>query len=351
MIFVDGLRGLAAVAIVIVHSAEIFRATTRRNDSLADWLYTVRHYSLESVQIFFVLSGFVIAYTLRDTRLTPVALCRFLLRRSIRLDPPYWTSILISSLALCLLADRHQHAAALPAPRLILAHLLYLQDLLGFGEPINHIYWTLCVEFQMYLAFAGMICLLQAIGIPYRPVLSIGLILSLGWPLGWFSAPHVRNFLPKEYCFLAGAVAWWTIEQLIPRWLVLAAFGAFAATSLCEVGDYHIWVVYSLAISLVIAGRIDTLYTWLGAAPLQFLGAISYGLYLVHDPVILLTLPLQRHLGLTSNYGEFATLLFVFLISILTAYVVRITVELPSIRLSHRFKAPPPKVLAVTSLS
>jgi peptidoglycan/LPS O-acetylase OafA/YrhL len=340
MVFIDGLRGLAALSIVLVHSEPIFHATTLRNDRLADLLYTLRHYSLESVQVFFVLSGFVIAYTLRNATLTPLTFGRFFLRRVIRLDPPYWVSIALSSLTLYILAVAHHHPATFPSPGLVLAHLFYLQDLLGYGEPINHIYWTLCVEIQMYLFFALMICVLQSLRLQYRSILTLGLIVSLGWPLGWFHLPPVRTFLPQEYCFLSGAVAWWTLEKSLPRWLIFAAAGAFLAVSICPVGDYHLWVVFALAILLVFAGMCGTLYTWLGSPMLQFLGSVSYGLYLLHDPVIQLSLLAQRQLHFTYPAGEFTTLTLVYAISIAVAYALRQGVELPSIRFSHRLKRP-----------
>ena len=45
------------------------------------------------VNVFFVLSGFVIARSVRDGSMTPAYLGRFTLRRSVRLDPPYWSAI------------------------------------------------------------------------------------------------------------------------------------------------------------------------------------------------------------------------------------------------------------------
>jgi hypothetical protein len=54
--------------------------------------------------------------------------------------------------------------------------------------------------------------------------------------------------------------------------------------------------------------------------------------------VIGLTLRAQWRLGLTSNMESIGTLLFVYLASISAAYALRVFVELPSIRLSHRLK-------------
>ncbi len=338
MTLVDGLRGLAALSIVLPHATEIFHQTLQQHGWKSETVFRVEIYATASVQIFFTLSGFVIAYTLRHARVTPAVFGRFLLRRVIRLDPPYWVSILLSALTIVFLAGPGHHRAALPSASLVLAHLAYLQDILGFGEPINHIFWTLCIEIQMYLAFSATIGLLQWIRVAYRPVLTVGFILCLGWPMGIFSSPFRRFFLADEYCFLAGAVAWWVTERSIPRWMLMAVGGAFMAASISRNGDYKIWAVFATAALLIVAGRMDTLCTWFSSKPLQFLGSISYGLYLVHDPIIRLTLPLQQRLGLTSMPAALATLLFVYVASFAVAYALRVTVEMPSIQLSHKLK-------------
>jgi peptidoglycan/LPS O-acetylase OafA/YrhL len=341
MIFVDGLRGLAALSIVFAHTADIFRATTLSNTPLGRFIFTSRFYAIESVQVFFVLSGFVIAYTLRQARLTPLAFGRFLLRRSIRLDPPYWVSIGLSLGVLALLAKPGHRLEALPGMPVIFAHLFYLQDLLGYGEHINHIFWTLAVEIQMYLVFGLAICILQAIRLPYRPVLVLAFIVTLGWPLGCFSSPMRRCFIANEYCFLSGAVACWAVERSIPRWMTVAAFGLFLAISVSRVGDYHTWTTLITAMLLIAAGRLGTLHTWMSSRPFQFLGAISYGLYLVHDPIIQVIAPLQHLLGLTSPAATCVVLLFAYLCCFAAAYMIRRLVEIPSIRFSHMLKSPP----------
>jgi peptidoglycan/LPS O-acetylase OafA/YrhL len=144
--------------------------------------------------------------------------------------------------------------------------------------------------------------------------------------------------MDHEYCFLAGAVAWWSVERSIPRWMTIAVFGALLAASVSRDGDYKIWVTFATAIALFTAGMLGTLYTWLGSRPLQFLGGISYGLYLVHEPVIALTLHAQRRLALTSTTDAVFIVLFVYLASIMIAYALRRFVEIPSIRLSHKLK-------------
>ena len=122
-ILVDGLRGFAALAIVLPHSWEFFQATTQRPGWKADLIFNTRVYATVGVQVFFVLSGFVIAYILRNERITPGVFGRFLLRRAIRLDPPYWVAMILSTLVLIFLAGPGNHLSAVPPFRVVLAHL------------------------------------------------------------------------------------------------------------------------------------------------------------------------------------------------------------------------------------
>lgn len=86
--FLDGLPGIAALAVILFH----FNGTLKDHGVFVapaplDFLYGLGRYG---VQIFFVLSGFVIAYSLRYEKITSLFCLRFFLKRSIRLDPPYW---------------------------------------------------------------------------------------------------------------------------------------------------------------------------------------------------------------------------------------------------------------------
>src|SRR5207244_937357 len=85
---------------------------------------------------------------------TPGFLGGFALRRSIRLDPPYWTAI-VFVLALHVLGPLtgivpSPYGEAPPQASQILTHLFYAQDILGF-EHLSLGFWTLCIEVQFYL--------------------------------------------------------------------------------------------------------------------------------------------------------------------------------------------------------
>src|SRR5262245_56640644 len=135
---IDGLRAVAATLVLLYH-------LVHRTSAEA---LTSRGYL--GVGIFFVLSGFVITSLLSSRRMSPLFLGQFALRRMVRLDIPYWINIILVLTLIPL-------AARFGAPRQsiglgqVVAHLFYLQDLLGY-PAISTVYWTLCYEVQFYLA-------------------------------------------------------------------------------------------------------------------------------------------------------------------------------------------------------
>src|SRR5579872_7415052 len=96
--FVDGLRGVAALAVMLYHLVGRTSAGV------------LTQYGFLGVAIFFVLSGFVIASVVGDRRVDAGFLGRFALRRMVRLDIPYWLNI---ALAIALL----QIAARMGVPK------------------------------------------------------------------------------------------------------------------------------------------------------------------------------------------------------------------------------------------
>lgn len=125
--FIDALRGLASLSVVIFHIhagtvAVAFFAI------MPQWLQIILKHGYLGVQVFFVISGFVISYSLRNTKMDFTYLCNFTLRRFIRLSPPYWIAIALTVfvwvLSNVLLPDR---VAPLP-----LLKMQLFQHLFGF---------------------------------------------------------------------------------------------------------------------------------------------------------------------------------------------------------------------------
>jgi peptidoglycan/LPS O-acetylase OafA/YrhL len=346
MTLVDGLRAVAALVVILPHAWVLFQDVARHSPAIDRVVYVVRVHGTLGVQVFFVLSGFVIAYSMRDVRVTIGYFARFVARRSIRLEPPYW-----AGLAICcgvLWFGRHvaHDGSVLPTGRQLLANVVYLQQFLRCNDSINHTYWTLCQEVQMYLAFCAAIGLLQAARVPYRTALTVAFVVSLAWPLaviwpapwGWLGWSVRGLFLPNAYAFLGGAVAWWTVEGAVARPVALAAAGLTVVVA-SRHGDTQVWAVAVVATLLVVAGQRGTLRAWLNHWPIQALGQASYGLYLLHNPVISLALMAQSRLGWTTLPGDFALLAGVGAVSVVAASGMHVWIERPCLRLGRRLRA------------
>jgi peptidoglycan/LPS O-acetylase OafA/YrhL len=142
------------------HLVVLFHATEANHipalqAAMPGWLVSIVEHGHLGVPIFFVISGFVIALSLDGKPIRAPMVARFMLRRSIRLDPPpYWgviiIAILFSLLASVIVKDRQVETFSVGQ---IVAHLFCAQDLLRYQNIIG-VFWTLCLEVQFYLVYA-----------------------------------------------------------------------------------------------------------------------------------------------------------------------------------------------------
>jgi peptidoglycan/LPS O-acetylase OafA/YrhL len=332
LLFLDGLRGLAAMAVVGYH----FYGGNPAHESLAQllpsWLGSILQRGYLGVEVFFVISGFVVAYSVRSVVITPAYAFEFMVRRLCRLAFPYWTAIVLMVISIVVsnwvLRDR---AVALPSVESLLAHGLYLQGLLGMDQ-ILPIFWTLCLEVQFYLVF---------IVLAYWGIDQDDHKLILATMFGVFSLivscfTGVKSessglFLPYWYMFFCGVL----LERSVGRaWLLFFFLGVVALVTGVMQDVHGLMVVVTGG---VIYGAIvfDKMERWLGQGWVQYLGRISYSLYLVH----LIVGTRILNLGYREQGTGGMTLIWFGLAiaaSLVAAHVMFVWVEQPSMALSRR---------------
>lgn len=290
---IQALRGLAAAWVVLFHmeKGEHVKSLTA---VLPDWLdYILFRYGSAGVAIFFVLSGFVITHSLVGKAFDGRAFGRFAARRSIRLDPPYWCAIAFSIVATALMAKAHHQAVALPSFSTVLLHICYLQEIHG-APSINIVFWTLTYEIQFYLVLAAAwwagTSLEKAGHSPYRVRRGIGAILGV---LALVAAIQSRDWAPHGlflnmwHGFFAGVLAYVAgylrrtplpLFLLCGTMLAMAHFRATIFDTPCALTALFLFgAARSGLLERALAGRV-----W------QFLGRISYSLYLTHIPTLAL---------------------------------------------------------------
>lgn len=346
--FADGLRGLAALWVVLyhlLHGDHVTQLSELIGSTISAILF---EYGSLGVPIFFVLSGFVMAVTTNNKTMDLAHSARFMLRRFVRLSPPYYFSILLSLIALYVKIKYVDSSIEFPSYQAILAHLFYLQEFLNYKE-INVVFWTLCYEIQFYFVFSLIVFLAskyQQHSSPHFIILAVFTLTGLLWlwfphytgDLGNYVNTH-RLFIRYWYAFSAGALVGWTITRASFSFkLYVIIFYLLVFVSGAIKGNFFAVAAGLTAMSLHLAIHYNKMDSWLNLKSLQFLGLISYSLYLIHNTLLGIIARAVRKLIPFSVYSDLAVLISCVGLCILCAYLMYLLIEKPVIKLSQMIK-------------
>lgn len=324
LVFLDALRGIAALEVAWFHFYWMTPLRTPLTLVVPAPIRLLWQEGALGVQVFFVLSGFVIALSISDRQISAGFVGRFALRRSLRLDPPYWAALAV---AVVLLTG----AARAPSTGQVLAHVIYLQGILGYPQIVS-VFWTLCYEVQFYLVLAVGLWMVQRSGARTGYLLmTSSLVISLLFPtLG--AADH-GVFLDRWYGFALGVITFLTLTGSC-SW---RSWGFAVALALgCGLVSGNIEVIACVCATVLIAGvgRAGRLAEWSGGRVLQHLGKLSYSLYLLHFiGNSICKIAGARPLTPPGALGVF---IVATMVSLLVAQCCYLLIERPAHRLSRR---------------
>jgi len=291
--FIDGLRGIAALWVVCMHfHTLILERSTSTFSSLFDGVLKQGHIG---VNVFFLLSGFVIAYSIRNQIISGKFICKFFIRRSLRLDPPYWLTLIILTgiimLGPVIFNKGHEYV---PSVGDFFLNAIYLQNFVGVSN-ILPVAWTLCLEIQFYLFLVFLLWVVQYFNLYFKREVfnysskSISVLLGLIFCISLLQASHILPsitglFLPFWYNFFIGCLLCWVLLKSIPDAQIFLAFGMMSLFAMFE-SNHDILVTLILSAGMYFCIKAGKLHTSLSSSVFQFLGKISYSLYLVHWPL------------------------------------------------------------------
>ena len=233
------------------------------------------------VDIFFVVSGFVMWATTADRRITPA---EFMLKRIIRIVPNYWIATVATAL-LILVRPNFMYGHELDLSRFI-GSLFFLPTLSGDKLlPVVLQGWTLIYEMIFYILFAVSLFSKQR----HRPYLIAGTLCALAMLHASTTEPHIVSVTnPILLEFLAGVLVGvlWKNSVIAPGIAVsLFAAGAMGLLlSECLQPDLPQVVRFGIPAVLLVAGSVfyEKTRGVLEIRMLRFLGAASYSIYLWH---------------------------------------------------------------------
>jgi hypothetical protein len=342
--FIDALRGLAAVSVMLYHFCTGGLSLPALRDGLPELVVGALGHGWLGVQTFFVLSGFVIAYAIGDRPVTPRGAALFALRRQVRLDPPYWASIVFAAghawrRKLLWGGDR-----TAPSATDILANVLYLQEILQV-RAVQAVYWTLCIEVQLYLTFAVMLAALdrhaRAAATVAPRVLTAWVVFVTGaWSLDAALLWRARTawVITHWYLFAMGVCTWYALAGHLPRGALLAGLlGASIASFQFDRIEPAVGAAVAAVVYLV--GRRDALATLLSGRVWQWLGRLSYSVYLVHTVAGAISRGMLRRPWLERSVGGVAVIVVCAMsLSFALAWLLHVTVERRAIAWASRIR-------------
>lgn len=278
------------------------------------------------VQIFFVISGFVIPYTLHVHKYRLRNLPRFFAKRAIRLEPSYLVALFIFILVGFMLQSSETANLSISS---IFMNMFYLVPFDKESSWVISIAWTLFVELQYYLLIALTFVGLNSNNRLTRNIFFMLILLSSGL---WYLIPETSLFRQTIICrwiplFMLGNLAYYYKTGKVSQkefWILLAVttIGTyFHLTKLITVTG-----LATVGVLLLFNKKIRIL---------GFLGGISYSIYLMHPMAIMLSTALWEN----SDFPNDDVFVLVMLaLTILISLGLYYLVEKPTHALSRKLK-------------
>lgn len=340
----DGLRGIAALIVMLFH---IFP-----NHFKFGWM---------GVDLFFVLSGFLITGILLESKGSPYYYRNYLAKRSLRIFPLYYFFLIVFFIVFPLVgySDSIYNYDYLSSSQSW--YWLYIQNWRIFfdahypGEDIISHFWSLAIEEQFYIFWPFVIYFLPKDKVMQTCLFLImvsivtRLYLFLGVEMDFIKI-YVFTFSRLDALAVGGLLAgmvrnekWLAWLKQYSLWILIISGGIVLATmGLNRSFDFYYFTTYGFTVLAVFFGsslllvlstnRFNIAKTIAESKPLTFFGKYSYGLYVYHVPVLRICMH-----ELKDVVGRSVMLVIAFILSIVVAYISYHLIEKHFLKLKSRF--------------
>lgn len=365
----DGIRGLAISLVLWWHVPVLTLYGNTPNHHLLSWLVGLGRFTWSGVDLFFVLSGFLIGGILLDAAESTTYYSTFYIRRAYRILPLYF-AMLILTLAI-------YGTNGWPLAKVAAELSWFLLFLHNFRVVATGVYafsglgmtWSLAVEEQFYLTLPLVVrlirkrtlCCVLVVAVLAAPLLRIFalFVLKLPWiaayiltpcradtlclgvlialavrnPDLWEALTRNRRYLYAALAVVCGLVGWMLESTLKP--FTTQFFGL----------EYSLLAVF-YALLLLCTLVSPTLTSIFSFRPLRLMGSIAYGVYLLHGMVSFAFFKILEHSGRSGIQWNLLTRLATVPAVIGVAAISWKYFEKPLVQRGHRYAYGSEKIVA-----
>lgn len=309
----EALRGIAALLVLLFHASQAVDIFTQTETKIFKNFFSL---GTKGVDLFFVLSGFIIFFVHHQDINTPSQIGRYAWRRFSRIYPTYWIAC-IFALTFYALQGR-VNDEEFNFQNILHSFMLFPFEM----KRLIAVSWTLMFEVIFYVLF-GLLILNRLVG---QIVLIAWVIMIISTQLIDIQFPPHWEYLfaGKNLEFFFGILsAKYLIHNRSKFPLTTACFGIslFLGFAIAEVyspylqlhlNDLTSSIIYGLSGGLVIIGLVSKeLHQKIFIFPMfTFLGEASYSIYLIHVPVLLFFFKFTQAFQLTILFPKEFLFLF-----------------------------------------
>jgi len=329
--FLDGIRGISALWVVLYHSLLFNGYSTAHDIKWSDDF--ILHFIQKStsighlaVSIFIVLSGFCLAIPVVNNNMEiKGGFKRYISRRAKRLIPPYYIALLLSGLMILVfpLLQTAQNTAwdsKIPVTfGSVISHIGLVHNLdSSWIYKINGAHWSIATEWQIYWLFPLMLIFWKRINMYVSFVIFAVLALLLK-KLIPMAKPEfiILFFMGVICCYLSFKKT--TINKFLIPLATTLFIGSLVVFALLDINSFLMILITGITFSFLLYALVTykkltgKSINILENKPLEFLGKISYSLYLIHGPFLaLINLYLLKNFDLTNDNRQWIIFIFIF---------------------------------------
>jgi len=316
------LRGIASLLVVLFHITTILDQYTEKT-----YLYNIFYFGYSGVDIFFVLSGFIITYTSINSINSQKNIISFYKKRFIRIFPIYWLFFIFFLLLQIIFPSYYATPFKLNFSNVFSSILLFPKHIM-----INGVSWTLTYELFFYILFSTIflfpnkkvffrIIFVSILVLFLQNLFNLKLATNNSWLNLLLSPMNIEFFLGVLVALFYKKISKQTSKFIIFVGIALLFIAAFFITNGIRLYNYNFnrVIYFGFPAFLIVLGAVSLERKTHGIKiPILFLslGDASYSLYLFHLPIVVASIKIASKFPHIMNNYLFLNMFILILIFI-----------------------------------